>query len=144
VFLQIIYKFSGFLDLLKTIYHRAIIFHMLIGLGKDKTPINIWFTRSKVKVTWVTFFSLSFVADYHKAFIFNKLICLGEDMNFIAFGFTRPKVKVTKVLFIKQWFPLIVLRNIYYRAILFHMLIGLGDFGFTMIKVKVTRVTCQK
>jgi len=63
-----------YLKMLKTIYHRAFIFHMLIGLGKDKTPINIGFIRSKVKVTWVTFFTLSFVTIYHKAFIFNKLI----------------------------------------------------------------------
>jgi len=27
-------------------------FHMLIGLSEDKTPIDFGFTRSKVKVTW--------------------------------------------------------------------------------------------
>jgi len=31
------------------------VFHMLIGLGKDMTPIDFGFTRSNVKVTWVTF-----------------------------------------------------------------------------------------
>jgi len=74
------------------------------------------------------------------------LIGLGEDMTCI--DFSRSKVKVTRVFFVKQWFPLIILRNIYYRAIIFHMLIGLGkamtpfDFGFTRLKVKVTRVKC--
>jgi len=63
------------------------------------------------------------------------LIGLGKDMIPIDFGFTRSKVKVTRVLFVKQWFPLIILRNIYHRAIIFHLLIGLDamtpyDFGF--------------
>jgi len=39
--------------ILKLIYHRAFIFHMLIGLSEDKNPIDIGFTRSKV--TMVTF-----------------------------------------------------------------------------------------
>ena len=36
-------------------HHSAFIFYMLIGLGEDKTPIDFVFTRSKVKVTMVTF-----------------------------------------------------------------------------------------
>ena len=36
------------------IYHRAIIFHMVIDLGKAKTPFDFGFTRLKVKVTRVT------------------------------------------------------------------------------------------
>jgi len=76
------------------------------------------------------------------------LIVLDKDKTPIDFGCTRSKVKVTMVIFIKQWFLLIILRNIYYKAIIFHMLIGLGeamtlfDFGFTRIKVKITRITC--
>jgi len=34
-----------------SIYHRDLIFHMLIGLGEEKNPINFRLTRSKVKVT---------------------------------------------------------------------------------------------
>ena len=40
------------LIILKT---QLFIFHMLIGLGKDMFPIDFEFTRSKVKVTWVTY-----------------------------------------------------------------------------------------
>jgi len=41
--------------ILKTFfYHRAFIFHMLIGLGEDENPSYFGFTRSKVKVTSVT------------------------------------------------------------------------------------------
>jgi len=78
------------------------------------------------------------------------LIGLSEDKTPIDFLFTRSKVKVTSVFFVKQWFPLIILINIYHRAIIFHMLIGLSDamtpydFGFTGLKVKVTMVPCKK
>jgi len=37
--------------ILKTIYHSAFIFHMLIGLSEDKTPFDYEFTMSKIKVT---------------------------------------------------------------------------------------------
>jgi len=40
--------------LLRTIYHSAVIFYMLIGFDKDMTPIDFRFTRSKVMVTMVT------------------------------------------------------------------------------------------
>ena len=40
---------------LRTIHHRAFIFHKLIGLGKDMTPIDFGFTSLKVKVTKVTY-----------------------------------------------------------------------------------------
>jgi len=40
---------------LQTVYHRAFIFHMLIGLGKDMTPIDFGITMSKGNVTRVTF-----------------------------------------------------------------------------------------
>ena len=42
------------------IYHRACIFHLQIGLGKDMTPIDFEFTRSNVKVTVVTFVKKGF------------------------------------------------------------------------------------
>jgi len=35
---------------LETIYHRAFIFHIPIGLGEDITTINFVLTRSNVKV----------------------------------------------------------------------------------------------
>jgi len=106
---------------------------MLIGLTKDKTPIDFWLTRSKVKVTWVTcknkikrFPLIILRIIFHRAFKFHMLIRLDEEMNSIDFGFTRSTVKVTRVLFVKQWFPLIE-RNIYHRAVIFHMLLGHGD-----------------
>ena len=40
---------------MKTIYHRAFIYHVLIGLGENKNLIDFGFTGSKVKVTSVTF-----------------------------------------------------------------------------------------
>jgi len=79
--------------------------------------------------------------------MFHMLIGLDEDMNPTDFEFTRSKVKVTRVLFVKHSILLIILRNIYHRAIIFHMLIGFGDsmdhydFGFIRLKVKVTNVT---
>ena len=54
---------------------------MLIGLGKDKNPIDFGFTGSKVKVTRDTckifkLFSAHFIfrTNYHRAFIFYMLI----------------------------------------------------------------------
>ena len=38
----------------KTVYHKAFIIHMLIGLGENKSTGVFKFTWSKVKVTWVT------------------------------------------------------------------------------------------
>ena len=43
------------LIILRTMHHRALIFHMLVGLGKNMIPDVFKFARSKVKVTWVTF-----------------------------------------------------------------------------------------
>ena len=76
------------------------------------------------------------------------LIGLGKDMT--SFGFTRSKVKVTRVFFCKKWFPLIFLRTIYHRTIIFYMQTCLGedmtsiDYGFTRSNVKVTKVTFVK
>ena len=47
---QMVYAHS-----LQNIDHRSFIFHMLIGLSEDKTPIDFVFTRSKSKITRVTF-----------------------------------------------------------------------------------------
>ena len=44
-----------FLIFLRTIYHRAFIYNVLIGLSEDKTPIDFGFTRSKGNVTRVRF-----------------------------------------------------------------------------------------
>ena len=68
------------------------------------------------------------------------LIGLGETMTCIPVGL---KVKVTGVIFIKQMSPLIFMRTMYHRAIIFHKQIGLDEdmifieFGFTMLKVKM-------
>jgi len=74
---------------------------MLIGLGKDKTFIDFRFTRSKVRVTWVTckkrFLLIILTTIYLRAFIFHMLVGLDEDITCIDFGFTRSKVKVTRV-----------------------------------------------
>jgi len=37
--------------ILRTVYHKAFIFHMLIGLGENKSPGVFKITRSKVKVS---------------------------------------------------------------------------------------------
>ena len=77
---------------------------MLIGLGKDQTPIDFGFTRSKV--TWVTFIKKKVSAHYlgnylsQNFHIFCMLISLGEDMTCIDIWFTRSKVKVTCVAFV--------------------------------------------
>ena len=66
-------------------------------------------------------------------------LCVG--LTSIDFVFLRSKVKVTKVI-CKKWFPLILLRTIYYRAFICNVLIGLSedktpiDFGFTKSKGK--------
>ena len=101
-------------------YYRAFIFHMQIGLDEDKNAIDFGFTRSKVKVTRVTFVKICFPHIFlrticHKAFIFHMLIRLVEDMTNINFGFSRLKVKDTRVTCKKMqtWFPIIILRTIY-------------------------------
>jgi len=43
------------INILRTIYHIAFIFHMLIGLDRDMTHIDIEVIRSKVKVRRITF-----------------------------------------------------------------------------------------
>ena len=48
----------------KTVYHKAFIFHMLFGLGENMSPGVFKFTRSKVKVTWVTFV-VNFVNSFY-------------------------------------------------------------------------------
>jgi len=69
-------------------------------------------------------------------------------MTLFDFEFTRSKGKVTRVAFAKKcrqsWFLLIILRTVYHRAFIFHVMIGLGEitipyvFNFTRSKVKVT------
>jgi len=41
--------------ILRTVYHRAFIFHMLIGPGETLTPMDFVFFMGRVKVTLVTF-----------------------------------------------------------------------------------------
>ena len=48
-------KKNNIVWLLKTVDHRAFIFHMLIGLGENTISDVFMFTRSRVKVTWITF-----------------------------------------------------------------------------------------
>jgi len=45
---------NSFLIILRTVDYRVFIFHMLIGLGEEKTHIDFEFTGSKVtRVTYV-------------------------------------------------------------------------------------------
>jgi len=77
------------------------------------------------------------------------LIGIGGDMTPFDFEFTRSKSKVTRFTFVKKnmltWF--LLLKTVYHRAFIFHMLIGLGEnmisdvFKFTRSKVKVRCVT---
>jgi len=66
--------------------------------------------------------------------------------NNMTLGFTRSKIKVTMVLYVNNGYHSF-LRTAYHRTTIFYMLSGLGrimtpnDFGLTMLKVKVTRVT---
>ena len=80
---------------------------------------------------------------------YRTFIITGENMTCIDFGFTWSKGQGHKNPFCKKGLSLIF-RTIYHRAIIFHILTGLGeymtsiDFGFTKINVNVTRVTCKK
>ena len=82
---------------------------------------------------------------------FYMLFGLGEDMTPIDLRVYQVKGQGHNgPFFVKQWFPLLILKNVCHRAIMFHVLIGLGDamipyeFGFTRLRVKVSRVTCKK
>ena len=72
------------LILLRTSYHTALIYNMLIGLVEDMTNIDFGFTRLKVKVTMVTckkytWFPLIILRTvYPRAFTFHMLIVLME------------------------------------------------------------------
>ena len=69
------------------------------------------------------------------------------DMTSIDFRFTGSKVKVTRITCYTMYkeFSLIILRTIYHRAFIVHVLIGLGGDmtfdDFIKSKVKVTMVT---
>ena len=96
----------------------------------------------------VTFKKKLFCAHYLDNFVsqilhnfFHLLIGLGETMTCIHVGL---KVKVTGVIFIKKMSPLIFMRTMYHRAIIFHVKqIGLDEdmiyieFGFTRLKIKM-------
>jgi len=80
---------------MRTIYQRVFIFHMLIGLDKDMTRIEI--IRSKVKVRRITFVKKTFPVIilktvYHTAFI-HVLIGHGEGLIPINFVFFTSRVK---------------------------------------------------
>ena len=145
------------LIILKNIYHRAIILHKLIGLGKAMTPFYFRFTRLKVKGTRITFKNMYtwflFVilrTIYHKAFIFHMLIGLDRDLTHIDIGVIRSKVKVRRITFVKIWFSLIILKTVYHRGFIFYMLDGLGEgltstyFLFFRSKVNITKINFVK
>ena len=79
------------------------------------------------------------------------LIGLGEDMTTIDFGFTRlrPRSQGSLVKNVNLVL-LIILRTIYYRDFVFHMLIVLDgdmtrvDIELIMSKIKFKRITCKK
>jgi len=78
------------LIILRTVYQRAFIFRMLISLGEDMTPIDLGFTRLKVKVTRFLFvkqwFPLIILRNiYHRAIIFHILIGLCDAIT--PYGF---------------------------------------------------------
>jgi len=83
--------------ILRNIYHKAIIFHKLIG--KAMTPFDFVFTRLKVKsqgsyVKMYTWFLLIILRTiYHIAFIFHMLIGLDRDMTHIDIGVIRSRSK---------------------------------------------------
>jgi len=62
-----------------SIYHRAFILHMLIGLGNTMT---FGFTRSKIKDTMVLYVNTDFYSfvrtAYHRTTIFHMLFGLGR------------------------------------------------------------------
>jgi len=65
---------------------------MLIVIGDHENPVDFGFTRSKVKVTRVTFVKMLIMfSDHspirHRAFIFHMLI--GANMTCTDFGFTK-------------------------------------------------------
>ena len=66
---------------LRNIYHKAFIFHSLIGRCESMPPIDFVFTRSNFKVTRVTktwFLLIILRTIYHRALMFPMLICLGK------------------------------------------------------------------
>jgi len=56
------------LIILRNVYHITFIFHILIGLSKNMTPIDFKFTRSKGKVTRVTFVKYYVTMVLHNIF----------------------------------------------------------------------------
>jgi len=55
------------------------------------------------------------------------LVGLDGNMTPIDIEVIREKVKVRRITFVKKWFPLIILRTVYHRGFIFHMLIGPGE-----------------
>jgi len=70
---------------------------MLIGLEKDMTSIDFWFTRFKVKVTRL----IILITIYHIPLIFHMLIGLDRGMTPLDIGKIRLKVRFTMVTFVK-------------------------------------------
>ena len=89
---------------MRTIYHRAFIFDIPIGLGEGMTTISFVLTRSNVKVALgtfktVTMFPLQLLTTFkYRALMFHLLIILGENMVPDNFEITRSKV--TRVTFV--------------------------------------------
>jgi len=79
--------------------------------------------------------------------MFHMLISPDEGLIPIDFVFLLVKSRGHKGHFCKTWFPLIFLRNIFHRAIIYNVLIAISenknpiDFAFTRSKVKVTMLT---
>jgi len=70
-------------------------------------------------------------------------IGFGRGMTPIDIELIRSKVKVRRTT-LKKGLPLIILKIVYHRAFIFHMVIGLGDgltpIDFVFFRVKVTFV----
>ena len=91
---------------LRTIYHRAIIFYVMIGFHQNMTTIDSEFIRSKVKVTMFMFVQNGFRLGptilriiQLSAFIFHMLISLIDSIDI---EFTWSKVKVIRIKFVKK------------------------------------------
>ena len=128
-------------------------FHMLIGLGEVKNPIDFGFTRSKSQGHFCK--KIMFSDQYHDNYLLHSFYISHADWSWRECDLTwfwvhKVKGRGHMYSFCKIWIPIIFMRTICHSAIIFNILIGLGedmapfDFGFTRLKVKVTRVTCKK
>jgi len=98
---------------------------MLIGLVKDMTNIDFGFTRSKVKVKRVLFVNMVY-AHFLENYLSQSVYIKHADWSRwrhtpIDIEVTKSNVKFRRITFVKK-IPLIILRTVYHRAFIYHML----------------------